>query len=75
MKYDALHNRQFLEMMFNPSERDKSAIMNNDACMNVAKDSPRLGEPPELPQLRELYRLAKVLFEYVLWPVSLMVVS
>lgn len=56
MKYDALHNRQFLETMFDP-EPDRPASEDlNDSSKT---------EPPKLPKLRELYQLAKVLFEFV----------
>jgi inositol hexakisphosphate/diphosphoinositol-pentakisphosphate kinase len=66
MKYDALHNRQFLETMFNPGDenQDKTINVNNEANTNGTKESP-VAEQPKLPKLRELYRLAKVLFEYL----------
>ena len=59
MKYDALHNRQFLETMFDPRDEkpDKSA---SDDLNDNSKT-----KPPKLPKLRELYQLAKVLFEFV----------
>jgi len=63
MKYDALHNRQFLETIFDPNEdqSDRATLTNNEgAAANDANHS-----APKLPELRELYHLAKVLFEYV----------
>ena len=82
MKYDALHNRAFLETMFNPdNERgkpEKSSLLPNVASTHT-HSTHREGtaqsnkdttggkkEAPALPKLRDLYRLAKVLFEYVL---------
>jgi len=61
MKYDALHNRQFLETIFDPSmESDKASFTTSDtAGTNDTNTS-----APKLPELRELYHLAKVLFEY-----------
>lgn len=58
MKFDALHNKQFLETMFNPGcdSTDRAAAVTTEACR----------ESPKLPKLRELYHLVKVLFEYVL---------
>ena len=51
MKYDALHNRQFLETIFNPGKVNGEEGEGEDA--------------PKLPKLKELYHLAKVLFEYL----------
>ena len=65
MKYDALHNRQFLETMFNPGEENLDRITNVvSEASNVTKDSSTTRVPPRLPKLRELYHLTKVLFEY-----------
>jgi hypothetical protein len=59
MKYDALHNRQFLETIFDP-ESDLERV-------NALGVDELDGEDHslKLPKLRELYHLAKVLFEYV----------
>lgn len=68
MKYDALHNRQFLETMFNPGEETTDNRVTNMVCeanTNVTKDSSVTRVPPRLPKLRELYHLTKVLFEYI----------
>jgi hypothetical protein len=65
MKYDALHNRQFLETMFNPGEENlEKSNTNNEP--NGEKEGSNAGKPTQLPKLRELYKLAKILFEYVL---------
>jgi hypothetical protein len=69
MKYDALHNRQFLETMFNPSDETTEGAAGvgrmtqivSEASTNVTKDT---STTKELPKLRELYHLSKVLFEY-----------
>ena len=64
MKYDALHNRQFLETMLNPGEEDGRITINSESSTTVTKDSSTTRVPPRLPKLQELYRLVKVLFEY-----------
>jgi len=66
MKYDALHNRQFLEAVFDPGDEnsDKTTVMNSDGNSGATKDGSNSTETPKLPKLRELYHLAKVLFEY-----------
>ena len=72
MKYDALHNRQFLETMFNPGEETveggpgggRITQIVSEASMNVTKDTSSTKDLPKLPKLRELYHLSKVLFEY-----------
>ncbi|KAK9358545.1 histidine phosphatase superfamily-domain-containing protein [Lipomyces starkeyi] len=87
MKYDALHNRQFLENIFLPYEpKDVSAAAMNASVKSSSssvKSSP-LYTADEFPRkqsssnsssdrfqderfskLRELYRLAKVLFDYI----------
>uniref|UniRef100_UPI003A5C8A43 Inositol hexakisphosphate and diphosphoinositol-pentakisphosphate kinase n=1 Tax=Saccharomyces cerevisiae TaxID=4932 RepID=UPI003A5C8A43 len=46
MKYDALHNRQFLENIFDPGSSGQF-------------------DEPRFMQLRELYKLAKVLFDFI----------
>jgi len=70
MKYDALHNRQFLETMFNPNEETgegggRMTQIVSEASTNVTKETSSTKELPKLPKLRELYHLAKVLFEYI----------
>jgi len=67
MKYDALHNRQFLETVFDPEESssDKTTVVNSEGNSGATKDGSGNTETPKLPKLRELYHLAKVLFEYV----------
>jgi inositol-hexakisphosphate/diphosphoinositol-pentakisphosphate 1-kinase len=65
MKYDALHNRQFLETMFNPGEEHSHTEKVNNAEANGEKESSKAGQPTQLPKLRELYKLAKILFEYL----------
>lgn len=84
MKYDALHNRQFLETMFNPGEEGgetggggaRATQIISEAGTNVTKETSSTNELPKLPKLRELYHLAKVLFEYVSTVVpTLMIVS
>ena len=68
MKYDALHNRQFLETMFNPGDESLDRITNVvSEASNLTKDSSTTTGPPRLPKLRELYLLTKVLFEYALF--------
>jgi len=68
MKYDALHNRQFLETMFNPGAKGLDRITNVvTEASNVTNDSSTTQVPPRLPKLRELYQLTKVLFEYALF--------
>jgi hypothetical protein len=68
MKYDALHNRQFLETMFNPGDESLDRIANAvSEASNVTNDSSTTTAPPRLPKLRELYLLTKVLFEYALF--------
>jgi hypothetical protein len=67
MKYDALHNRQFLEVMFNPDDdaSEKTTLVtksNSEGSCGATKDGSS-NATPKLPQLRELYHLAKVLFE------------
>lgn len=67
MKYDALHNRQFLETMFNPGDdaSEKTTLVtksNSEASSGATKDG-KGNNTPMLPKLRELYHLAKVLFE------------
>jgi inositol-hexakisphosphate/diphosphoinositol-pentakisphosphate 1-kinase len=57
MKYDALHNRQFLETIFDPGE-ELGGEKNGKEGNGEGKGTPKL------PKLRELYHLAKVLFEY-----------
>jgi Histidine phosphatase superfamily (branch 2) len=76
MKYDALHNRQFLEVIFNPGEEnsDRNTNIVSEASTTVTKDSSATRVPPRLPKLRELYQLAKVLFEYAFSSLSLIVV-
>ena len=68
MKYDALHNRQFLETMFDPGDEssEKPTLVNSDGSSGATKDGSGNTETPKLPKLREVYLLAKVLFEYVL---------
>jgi hypothetical protein len=68
MKYDALHNRQFLETMFNPDDdaSEKTTLVtksNSEGSSGATKDGSSNATPLKLPQLRELYHLAKVLFE------------
>ena len=73
MKYDALHNRQFLETMFNPSDETTEGAAGvgrmtqivSEASTNVTKETSSTKELPKLAKLRELYHLAKVLFEYI----------
>ena len=67
MKYDALHNRQFLETVFDPEESssDKTTVVNSEGNSGATNDGSGNTETPKLPKLRELYHLAKVLFEYV----------
>ena len=73
MKYDALHNRQFLETMFNPNEETgeggagegRMTQIVSEASTNITKETSSTKELPKLPKLRELYHLAKVLFEYI----------
>ena len=73
MKYDALHNRQFLETMFYPGEDggeigggggggSRTTQIISEVSTNVTKET---SSTNELPKLRELYHLSKVLFEYV----------
>ena len=64
MKYDALHNRQFLETIFNPGEDSSDKSVSNEQSPNLSTECPNSARPTQLPKLRELYRLAKVLFEY-----------
>ncbi|KAK9251883.1 histidine phosphatase superfamily-domain-containing protein [Lipomyces tetrasporus] len=87
MKYDALHNRQFLENIFLPYEpKEVSAATLNSSVKSSSssvKSSP-MHSGDEFPRkqsssnstsdrfqdekfskLRELYRLAKVLFDYI----------
>ena len=61
MKYDALHNRQFLEAIFTSDYEIKSNQPNGSP--KESADKPIVKSPMALPKLRELYRLAKVLFE------------
>ena len=67
MKYDALHNRQFLETIFNPdddtSEKTTLVTKSNSEGSSAATKDGSGNAPPKLPKLRELYLLAKVLFE------------
>jgi inositol-hexakisphosphate/diphosphoinositol-pentakisphosphate 1-kinase len=64
MKYDALHNRQFLETIFDPSlDSDKASDKDSIATTETTTTSDT-NSPQRLPELRELYHLAKVLFEY-----------
>ncbi|KAE8441965.1 hypothetical protein EG329_004132 [Mollisiaceae sp. DMI_Dod_QoI] len=114
MKFDALHNRQFLEWVFTPSKsilaEEEEAIASESKGLEKEKEQPRdpeesdanrslhrrmfrrrsvmtgakVEEPPEqyfhlftgssqtkaktdarLEKLRELYKLAKVLFDYI----------
>jgi len=58
MKYDALHNRPFLETIFDPHSDVQKVVMNSEQTVVNGHDLAH-----ELPQLRELYHLAKVLFE------------
>ena len=65
MKYDALHNRQFLETIFDPLlDNDKASDKGSIANSETAATNDSNNSPPKLPELRELYHLAKVLFEY-----------
>lgn len=80
MKYDALHNRAFLEVIFTPLEAredgDQSDSSSRSGTMSPRipshtkswtedslKQPPRAKSDVRLSKLRELYRLAKVLFE------------
>ena len=67
MKYDALHNRQFLETMFDPGQQaSEPPLISIDSEVSTGGPMDNSGHhiPPKLPELRELYHLAKVLFEY-----------
>ena len=61
MKYDALHNRQFLETMFDPETGERNVCFGDS--LNGFNGDVNGGER-RLPELRELYHLAKILFEY-----------
>ncbi|KKY21237.1 putative cortical actin cytoskeleton protein asp1 [Diplodia seriata] len=84
MKFDALHNRQFLEWVFTPD----SSLLEEDTLEETAIGSSNTSPAPEsyfnlfegvgngslpskvktdarLERLRELYKLCKVLFDYI----------
>ncbi|GAO50791.1 hypothetical protein G7K_4912-t1 [Saitoella complicata NRRL Y-17804] len=78
MKYDALHNRPFLENIFLPQDdsglgdstdsttsRQNSEMGNRWYAKKESVDKERTNENPRLKRLRELYRLSKILFDYV----------
>ncbi|KAK9464494.1 histidine phosphatase superfamily-domain-containing protein [Lipomyces arxii] len=75
MKYDALHNRQFLQNVFLPSDPATETVSRSSSSSG-GKSSPVLSgeehkttsdlfQDERYSKLRELYRLAKVLFDYI----------
>lgn len=78
MKYDALHNRQFLETIFDPGDHTLDPpppLVVSEVNSGAPVDNSGHHQPAKLPELRELYHLAKVLFEYILSNMHLTVVS
>lgn len=80
IKYDALHNRSFLEHVFErPSEPEAVPPLESDSSMpsvipneaeysgkfKFAKAPMSLFDRPEYANLRELYLLSKILFDYI----------
>ncbi|GKT79929.1 LOW QUALITY PROTEIN: histidine acid phosphatase [Colletotrichum tofieldiae] len=79
MKFDALHNRQFLEWVFTPpkamleeeygiKEKDKEGKESSKDGKTTEKASDEgksSQESHRRPPLRELYQLAKVLFDFI----------
>lgn len=76
IKYDALHNRAFLERVFElpdefetlPSDPEMPDVIPHkeySGKFKFAKAPMTLFDRPEYARLRELYLLAKILFDYV----------
>lgn len=77
IKYDALHNRSFLERVFEPpesieplpEEEGMPKVMPDEkeysGKFKFAKAPMTLFDRPEYARLRELYLLAKILFDYI----------
>ncbi|KEQ70046.1 hypothetical protein M436DRAFT_15909, partial [Aureobasidium namibiae CBS 147.97] len=80
MKFDALHNRQFLEWVFTPSndmvddDHERPNTLKRTASADMREEFGQTHEDlPEskakvdvrLEKLRELYRFSKVLFDYI----------
>jgi len=64
MKYDALHNRQFLETIFDPDNDPERSSESPGSKLTSIVNQDGNCDTHKLPKLRELYHLAKVLFEY-----------
>ncbi|EMR10639.1 hypothetical protein PNEG_01339 [Pneumocystis murina B123] len=69
MKYDALHNRPFLDAIFLPKDyhdfNKSEKLLSSDRENGTPRE---IGGPKMLPgleKLRKLYRLAKILFDFV----------
>lgn len=77
IKYDALHNRSFLERVFElpeemeilPADPEMPNVIPHEAeysgKFKFAKAPMTLFDRPEYARLRELYLLAKILFDYI----------
>lgn len=86
MKFDGMHNRQFLEHIFKPDpeiastmeppKRDIPTVNNvksgpfnntNNSSTKKREEDQKLGPfaQPEFNHLRELYRLSKILFDFI----------